>query len=65
MSVPIELQEFSFAVDLIVKLALIQAVALSLVWFLRRTSAAVKHLILSIAAISVLVLPAASLLIPQ
>jgi beta-lactamase regulating signal transducer with metallopeptidase domain len=58
-------QELSFATEIIIKSLIIQAVALSALWFMRRTSAAVKHLYLSIAVLIVLALPIAVLIIPS
>jgi HEAT repeat protein/beta-lactamase regulating signal transducer with metallopeptidase domain len=58
-------QELSFATEIIIKSLIIQAVALSALWFMRRTSAAVKHLYLSIALLIVLALPIAVLTIPS
>ena len=58
-------QELSFAVEIIIKSLIIQAAALSALWFMRRTSAAVKHLYLSVALLIMLALPIAVLITPS
>jgi HEAT repeat protein/beta-lactamase regulating signal transducer with metallopeptidase domain len=55
----------SLALEVIVKSILLLGAALTLTWFMRRSSAALRHLLLSAAALSLLVLPLASLAMPS
>lgn len=58
-------QEFSFATEIVIKSVVVQVVALSTLWFMRRTSAAARHLFLTVTVLIVLVLPAITLLLPS
>jgi HEAT repeat protein len=53
------------AIELIVKSLVILAVALALTWFMRRSSAASRHLVLSAATVSLVMLPLVSLVMPS
>jgi beta-lactamase regulating signal transducer with metallopeptidase domain len=51
-------------IELAIKSALLLSAVLATLWFLRRTSAAMRHLGLTVMVIALLVLPAATLLLP-
>jgi HEAT repeat protein len=58
-------QEFSFATEIVIKSLVVQVVALSTLWFMRRASAAARHLYLTVTVLIVLALPATTLLLPS
>lgn len=55
----------AMTIELIVKSLVILAVALIFTWFMRRSSAATRHLVLSAAAVSLVVLPFVSPVLPS
>lgn len=55
----------ALVLELLVKSLLLLAVVLSLTWFMRRSSAAVRHLYFTIAALAVIALPLVGVLLPS
>jgi beta-lactamase regulating signal transducer with metallopeptidase domain len=61
---PAGLTFLDLALEVIIKSLVVLVAALTLTWFMRRSSSSVRHLLLSAAAVSLLALPLASVLMP-
>jgi beta-lactamase regulating signal transducer with metallopeptidase domain len=56
---------FTLAVEIAVKSLIVLVAVLTVTWFMRRSSAAARHLYLSVAVVALLLLPIASIVLPS